>query len=70
MNEYIIIGDTAEFGACLVYVCGTSRPWAEKTLHKMLTDPTERDKEILQTHSNLRVEEVPAEDCWWNFGTD
>lgn len=70
MNEYIIIGDTVKFKGCLVYVCGTSRPHTEKVLHRMLTDPTERDKEILQTHSNLRVKEVPADDCWWNFGTD
>ena len=70
MNEYIIIGDTAKYKDCLVYVCGTSRPWAEQVLHKMLTEPTEHDKKILQTHSNLRVEEVPEKDCWWNGNLD
>lgn len=70
MNEYIIIGDTAEYKNCLIYVCGTNRDWAEKVLHRMLTTPTERDKEILQTHSSLRVEEVLEEDCWWNDDLD
>jgi len=70
MNEYIIVGDTAEYKDCLVYVCGTNRSWAEKVLHRMLTAPDERDKEILKTHSNLRVKEVLAEDCWWRDNLD
>ena len=70
MNEFIIIGDTAKYKGCLIYTCGVTRLWAEQVLHRMLTNPTERDKEILQTHSNLRIKEVPGEDCWWNGKLD
>ena len=65
-NEYIIVGDTEEYNGCLVYVCGTDKGWAEQVLSKMFSTPTDSDKEVLKTHSNLRVEEIQPEYCWWN----
>lgn len=66
MNEYIIVGDTEEYNGCLVYTCGTDKSFAEQVLTKMLAVPTEQDKKVMETHSNLRVEEVQPEYCWWN----
>ena len=70
MNEYVIVGDTKEFKECLIYVCGTSRDWAEKLLDRMLNNPTENDLRAMKDHTNLKVEEVPPEDCWWNGNLD
>lgn len=66
MNEYIIVGDTEKYNGCLVYTCGTDKSFAEQVLTKMLTAPTEQDKKVMETHSNLRVEEIQPEYCWWN----
>lgn len=70
MNEYIIIGDTERYEGCLVCVCGTSLDWANKVLDRMLNNPTDNDKLLMQGHTNLRVKEVPPEDCWWNGNLD
>ena len=69
MGDYIIIGDTKDYKDCLIYVCGT-RDNAKRVLDRMLNDPEERDKEILKTHSNLRIKLVPDQDCWWYYGCD
>lgn len=66
MTEYIIVGDTKKYGTCLIYTCGANKAHAEKVLERMLTNPTEQDKEELKSHTNLRVEPVPEKDQWWN----
>lgn len=69
MNDYVIIGDTDEYGACLVRVCGTLNN-AEDTLERMLTNPNDNDKALMQGHYNFRIEEVPEIDCWWQRNCD
>lgn len=66
MNEYIIIGDTIAYTGCLVCVCGTDKNHAEKVLFRMKNAPTDNDKIITKGHTNLRIKEVAAKDCWWN----
>lgn len=68
--EYIIKGDTERFDSCLVCVCGSSPEEAEKTLHRMINNPTENDRRLIKGHTNLRIEEVADKDCWWNFNCD
>lgn len=68
MKEYIIVGDTKEFKGCLIYTCGTSKEHAEEVLNKMLTNPSEQDKKVLEEHSNVRIAEEESENCWWNQG--
>ena len=70
MNEFIIIGDTEEFEGCLVSVCGTSRVHADEVLARMLNNPTDNDRSLMEGHRNLRIKEVPERDCWWNYCTD
>ena len=70
MNDYIIIGDTENYKDCLVCVCGTSFERAQAELDRMLNNPTDNDKRIIRGHTNLRIEEVPEEDCWWNGKLD
>lgn len=69
MGDYIIIGDTKDYKDCLIYVCG---PYdnAEKVLHRMLTEPDENDKRLMQDHTNLRIKFEPEQDCWWKYGCD
>lgn len=68
--EYIIKGDTPEFKDCLVYVCGKSLDVAKEDLHRMLNNPNENDKKLIQNMGNLRIEETEDKDCWWNFNCD
>jgi hypothetical protein len=70
MNEYVIVGDTAQYDDCLIYVCGTSYEHANKVLHRMLNNPTADDKRAMIGHTNFRVETVAKEDCWWNYNCD
>ena len=69
MGDYIIIGDTKDYKDCLVRVCGTLDK-AQEALHRMLTNPTDHDKLLMNGHSNLRIEFVPEEDCWWHGNCD
>ena len=64
-SDFIIVGDTEEHGECLVCVVGRKRESAEMTLERMLNNPTLTDKRLMEGHSNFRIREVPAEDCWW-----
>lgn len=64
MSDFVIVGDTDKYEGCLVYVCGTYDN-TNKILHRMLNNPTENDKKIMNGYRNLRIEEVPEEDCWW-----
>lgn len=70
MSDYVIVGDTKNYKGCLVCVCGTSYEFAKQTLYRMTNSPTESDKRLMQGHSNLSVEEVPDEDCWWRGNCD
>ena len=63
-TDYVIIGDTDEFQDCLICTC-SNRKSAENTLERMLTNPTENDKRLMEGHRNLRIKEVPTEKCWW-----
>jgi hypothetical protein len=69
MNDYVIVGDTQEYKGCLVCICFTLEN-ANKVLHRMLNDPTDNDKILMKGHSNLRVEEVPEDECWWRGNCD
>lgn len=66
MTEYIIIGDTAEYEGCLVYVIKGTKEDAEKVLDRMLNNPDEYDLKKLEKHTNLRIKAVEKEDQWWN----
>lgn len=70
MNEYVIIGDTEKYNDCLVCVCGGSLEFANSTLNRMLNNPTEHDKLLMNGHTNFRIKEVPEKDCWWNYNCD
>lgn len=69
MSDYVIAGDTDQYEGCLVCVCGTM-DHASDVLHRMLTNPTDNDKRLMEGHYNLRIEEVPEKDCWWHHGCD
>lgn len=64
-SDYIIIGDTERFDGCLVCIAGKAKQSAEETLNRMLNNPTENDKRLMERHKNLRIEEIPEEKCWW-----
>lgn len=61
--EYVIVGDTEQFGECLVFVCGSSLQTAKMMLEK------NKNKGV-KGHTNLRIKEVPADECWWNWELD
>ena len=69
MGDYVIIGDTKSYDGCLVCVCGTFER-ATEVLNRMLTNPTDNDKRLMDGHHNLRITEVPEEDCWWHGNCD
>lgn len=64
--EYIIVGDTEKYGECLVYVCGKDEKKAQEILEKVLTSPTDQDRRVMESHSNLRLKKVESRLCWWN----
>lgn len=66
--EYVIVGDTKEYEGCLVCICGTKEN-AEECLHRMLTNPNDNDKKLIEGHTNLRIDTVKDDDCWWNQGS-
>jgi hypothetical protein len=68
--EYIIEGDTDKYKDCLVFVCGSSKENAEKALHRILYNPTDNDKRLIEGYQNLRIAEVDDKDCWWNYNCD
>ena len=69
MGDYVIVGDTKDYDGCLVCVCFTLEN-ATKVLDRMLNNPTDDDKKSMQGHHNLRIKEVPKEDCWWRGNCD
>ena len=69
MSDYVIIGDTKNYKDCLICVCGTPDR-ANEVLDRMLNNPNNNDKRLMQGHHNLRVAEVPKADCWWHGNCD
>lgn len=69
MSDYVIAGDTKDYKDCLVCVCGTL-DHANEVLDRMLNNPTDSDKRLMNGHHNLRVTEVPEKDCWWHGNCD
>lgn len=63
--KYIIVGDTEQYKGCLVMSCGSYKENAERTLERLLSDPDEHDKIMIEGYSNLRVQEAEQKDCWW-----
>ena len=64
-SRYIIVGDAGKYEGCLICTCGTQKENAEKTLARMLSEPTENDKKLMEGHENIRIKEVKQEECWW-----
>lgn len=68
--EYIIVGDTEKYKACLVCLAGNTLEKAEQILERMLNNPTENDKRLMERHTNLHIKPVEDKDCWWRYCTD
>ena len=69
MREYyVIVGDTENYKGCLVCTCG-DKEYANEVLNRMLTNPDENDKKLIKGHSNLRVQAIEEDDCWWSQGS-
>ena len=66
MNEYIIVGDTENYKDCLIVVCGADKELAETVLKRMKENPTNTEKLLIRGHTNIRIEEITPEYCWWN----
>ena len=69
-KEYIIVGDTDHFKGCLITLGGTSFEHASQKLSRILNSPTENDKRLIAGHTNIRIETIEDEDCWWKNGCD
>lgn len=66
MNEYIIVGDTENYKDCLIVVCGADKELAETVLKRITENPTNNDKLLIRGYTNIRIEEITPEYCWWN----
>lgn len=65
--QYIIKGDSKNFKNCLVFVIGhCTEEYAKSVLNRVKNNPTDNDKRVTKGLSNLRIEEVTEEDCWWD----
>lgn len=64
-TEYIISGDSEKYTGCLICPCGSIEN-AMQVLQRMLTEPTENDKQLIGELKNLRIEAVKISNCWWN----
>lgn len=69
-TEYNIVGDAGDCKGCLILICGTSGERAKEVLNRLLTNPTESDKMMMKGHTNIRIEKVGDDKCWWNEGCD
>ena len=67
MTEYIIVGDTKNYGTCLMRVLkGYTKEQAEKYLAELLANPDESFKKDLKTHKNPRIQATEEKEQWWN----
>ena len=69
-GEYVIIGDTDQFSDCLVSTAGKTYNAAAEILNRMLHNPTDNDKKLMDGHKNFRIGFVESDKCWWNFNCD
>lgn len=60
MRNFVIVGDIDGSVGCLMRVCKGDKDLAEKTLGEIISTPSYRD------YKNIRIEEIPKKDCWWN----
>lgn len=65
--QYLIKVDTETYNDCLICVCGSSFESAEQCLKRMLNNPTENDKKLIEGAKNLRIEEADEKECWWEY---
>ena len=70
MKEFVIVGDTETSQGCLVCLCGADYKRACEILERILYNPTPNDLLSIKGHSNLRIEEVASENCWWHGNLD
>lgn len=68
--EYNIVGDTKDYKGCLIATCGKSEERAKEALNRLLTNPSESEKMMMKGYTNLRIEKVDGDKCWWNEGCD
>lgn len=68
-GNYVITGDTS-LGRCLVMIVGPVYKNAEEVLDRMLNNPTENDKRIMNGHTDFKIKFVEEKDCWWNYNCD
>lgn len=64
--QYTIVGDTAKYKDCLIYVLCGDLAHAKQTLKRMLTNPNKDDLRVMEGHSNIRIAEVEDSKAWWN----
>ena len=60
-DEYAIVGDYGEQTGALISVCGSSYDVAEEALKKIISGAKPQPG-----YTNIRIERMFAEDCWWN----
>ena len=68
-GDYVIVGDTQQYKGCLVCVAGTFER-ANEILIRMISNPTDNDRRLMDRHTNFRIEFVEDKDCWWNGNCD
>ena len=69
-GDWIIIGDIDKYQGCLIATCGKNLDNAEKSLNRMIKDPNDNDKRLIEGYKNLRLKLVKPDDCWWRYGLD
>jgi hypothetical protein len=60
MTEYIIVGDTARYKECLVYIGGRTMEQAQKMLEQAKQD------EHFKNHTNFQIKTTESKENWWN----
>lgn len=60
---YIIVGEHEKFGTCLISVINGDMELANKTLDRLVNNPTNDDLFLISGISNLRIKE---DEGWWN----
>lgn len=64
--QYTIVGDTENYGTCLVCVVNGDLSRAKKVLHRMINNPDRNDLVLIEGHTNLRINGVEDSKAWWN----
>lgn len=60
-----IVGDTKDgkYKGCMIWVAGNTKEQAEETLARIKANPDKYEKQRLEEHENIRVEE--DKDPWY-----